>query len=459
MDKNGLFCSVLAALFLFFAIDCSYATPPGLAIKHSGLYEEEPGTWALSELNLANPPIVELNHKAKLLSCTFMEKQCSGLKITLKPSSVNNLKLADAKLRLSYRFEGKVNEVVVSLLPSDFPQMGFEGKSKLGLPLIFSAAKFSKHCFLIVMSAKEDLIFFRRLNNQCHDFRQHNTKQGIYYSYHQTKSSHVGSGFIGPRVILNENFEIVKTLDFDFDHHEFSLLSLEHWIGIEIELDRLSNGVVYLNKRIREREKGKIVWDWGVSDFLQFNESEFVPNPLQSGNDFEIFYSLIHFNYFNLFDKNRMLVSLGNNGIVMLDKEEKKVLWKLGGSKDSFGLKIDQNPTFIHTPMFDDSTGSMYVFANENIEKQGISSSKILKYVLDIKSRKLKSFDVIRQGKEYVIFMGSLQRYGKILSLGMGTKSTGRYDFLEITESGEELWKMSFQNGPWLVYRIYRSAY
>ncbi len=76
-------------------------------------------------------------------------------------------------------------------------------------------------------------------------------------------------GLFGTRILLSDDMRVLKRIEEIYDGHEFILFSLDHWIGMEVQLDRLSGGAVYLDKRLRERKNGTIVFDWGVSDFIK----------------------------------------------------------------------------------------------------------------------------------------------------------------------------------------------
>jgi hypothetical protein len=310
-------------------------------------------------------------------------------------------------------------------------------------------------CNLVILDPSGKIEFFRRLNEHCVDFRPHLVNGDTYYSYSVPRGPYVA----GPRVILDKDLNQVRYIKGKFDAHEFILISLDHYLTLEIDVDRFPSGDRFANSRVREYKEGKLVFDWGTSDYLSqfknaltasaypYHDSGLVPSPL-------------HLNSLQIIDEENILVSLGNNGIGLLNKKTKKLSWVLGGNQDQFGLAAQQNLIFIHTPIFYPKENRLIVFLNFSLAAQREGVTKILEYVLDIPERRLKSFRVIKATTEMAFQAGSLQEHGDgVLSIGMGFRILGKNDFIEVAKSGTENFSLRFAGNYISAYRFYRSPF
>lgn len=438
----------------------AFSSVEGLEIKHGELVSHEGHGYSLSEYHSERAPQIALLPGAKLLSCHWLGQKCKAAPWLLKLTGPVPQKPRQAQFVLTYLWQGKKKSFKLDVLSDAFPYMNRVGQSVLTSPLIFSVIRSkdetNKSCKLVVLSPQNELIFYRELPEACTDFRPHKTSDGLFYSYQEVSEGVSNVGLFGTRVVLNEDFSFFKRIEQVYDGHEFILLSKDHWIGMEIELDRLSGGAVYFNKRIRERKNGQVVFDWGVSDYVRQTKSEAVSLAVLAKYRNEVVVDLVHINSIQILNENEWLLGLGYSGVALLNKKERKLSWIFGGFSDQFALPAEQSPIFNHTPIFAPESETLYLFSNRTIGSLIDSAfARVLKYELDVSKRQVKKFHVLRDKKEFAYQMGSLEVHSEVLSIGMGTADRSAYDFVEM-KGDVETWSLTLQDPQSSVYRFYR---
>ena len=223
-------------------------------------------------------------------------------------------------------------------------------------------------------------------------------------------------------------------------------------------MGRLKSGPAYFDKRIQEVENGKVVFDWGVSDYFKAVNSEAtVLTRLASYKD-EVVADIIHMNSFQKIDEERLIIGMGFNGVVCLNMKERKIEWILGGMHDQFGLTMKQHPHFHHTPRFDPRDNTLTIFLNVSTSGHMKNSARIQRYKIDPIKKKLISLEVLRDKGEQAATLGSVQVIENTVSIGFGNRSKGDYDFLELYQGKEVAW-LRFKQPELKAYRIYRRAW
>lgn len=415
------------------------------------------GSWRLeSYVRHLNPKIVI--DADFIRSCYYREKPCprAGIALSLPEGKVPRARDSAIQLMVAgKRFR-------IELLPASFPWYTFIGRSTLTKPIIFSTAPADankdRHCDLLVVGPNGQLDFHRRMNFVCLDFRPHLVAGKQLYSFQVVTHGSL-MGTTGPRVLFDENFRFLLKTEIDYDLHEFLILGPMHWMGIEIALGRLPGGMSYLDRRIRERKDGKVVFDWGVSDFIKVTKSDAAPLGSIIEYKGETVADLIHMNSVTVLPNQKLLVGLGTNGLLVLDKISREIEWILGGYADQFSLPVMQHPFFQHTPTFSPKDQTLYLYSNYHPFLSTTNSSRVLKYELDIAQRKVRAFHVLREKQELSSLMGSLQVDGETLSVGTGTRFFGQLDFLELN-NGNVSASLKIDGEPrFTVYRMYRQPF
>lgn len=284
----------------------------------------------------------------------------------------------------------------------------------------------------------------------------------VFYSYEKVFWDLKSSIVQGARTILNDKFEIIHLISREIDPHEFHLIDLDHYVVLEAPSNRLKSGITYSDRRIREYDHGQKIFDWGLSDFMEeLGWPAVLGSYLQSTHS-ETVTELMHLNSFQLIDKNRMLVSLGSNGIVCLDRQTKKILWVFGGLSDEFGLTFDEQLPFIHTPSFNPSTKKITVFKNSSFDenREVFTPATVVEYELDLEHKKVIHSKVIRNGGEITVIRGSVQVTGQqVYSINYGTNDmTPQNTFVE-RQGDKDNMSIQIKDKNIEVYRIYRQPF
>lgn len=449
-------------LFLCFLIPAlGFCATVGLELQHAPLVGPTPRGYTLSEYHRSRPPEVRLAPGATLIACHWQGRECGPSPWVLSLGGPVPQKDRETRFQLTYRWKGKVRRFELDVLSDNFPYMTQTGHSVLALPLIFSVTSPSSEkkqntCHLVILSSEQELVFYRQLPIVCTDFRPHQTNDGLLYSYQEVQEGVADVGLFGSRIILSDDMRVLKRIEDTYDGHEFILLSLDHWIGMEVQLDRLSGGAVYLDKRLRERKNGAIVFDWGVSDFIKQTKSEGVCLATLGKFKNEMVVDLVHMNSIQVLSEDEWLVGLGHSGLGVLSKRTHRLDWILGGFADQFSLTAEQASIFVHTPSFNVRESALYLFSNRGAGKlDGAAPARILSYKLDVPQRRVTAFSVLRDRGEVVRQMGALQVEGDVLSISFGSAEKATHNFVEM-KGATDTWSLSFNGPGTVVYRFYR---
>ncbi len=423
-------------------------------VKNSTLREFSPGHYEMLEFRNEAPPEIFFEPEVKMRRCRFRQKKCIGTVFEPSPKSAR-----ENVVELIVEKNGKTHKFSIRILPESFPFNSPEGKSVLSRPLIFSAIRKRPHqdtyCHLVILSPKNELVFYRQLKELCTDFRPHLAQGKTWYSYSLTNEGIANVGSSGPRVLLDEKFNVIKVIDLPLDAHEFLFFGPDHWIGIEMGLERLKNGQLYLNKIIRERKNGEIVFEWSVKDYLAKMQSELTGSIVLTSFHGEKVAEILHLNSIQILNKEHLLVGFAYNGVALLERKSGKVIWHFGGIYDDFSIPMNIQPLFEHSATLTPE-GKLCLFSNLTPSAKGLTS-QVLCYLIDSEKRKVKSFEVLRDKGETSSMMGGVQFVGNVASIFFGLRKNADYDFIE-TSDGKDNWKLNLGK-DWIVYRFYREPF
>jgi hypothetical protein len=311
-----------------------------------------------------------------------------------------------------------------------------------------------------VIGSNGDLDFYRRLPKFCPDFRPHVVNGKTFYSMAlSTPSKDVLESWIGSRTIVDQNFQVVRELPGPLDMHEFVLIGENHYLSIEVPLERTRSGLLYANRTVREYRDGKAVFEWGVSDYIKQIGSGQAAGGFFFNIDGEAVADICHLNTAQSINENEVLVGLGECGITLIDKKTKKMKWLLGGFDDQFQLSYQQQPTLTHMADFNPRTGKLLVFSNRTAGNPiSYTPSRVLEYTLDTENKRVKEFKVIRSADEISPLMSSVQVDGDIYSIGYGSNVLTGPSFVEY-QNGKVQFSLSFRQRLAAFYRVYRTPY
>ena len=411
----------------------------------------------LEEYNALKPPVLQLNSTPTFGSCYFNGKPCdkSGYLVLQKthPNSVEKFKLNLIKA-------GKVQTYTIQVLPDDFPNFSLSGRSKSSRPIIFSSMPFDSSlnsCHLIVLKSSGEVRFYRKLHNNCIDFRPHKAGNEVYYSYLRINGYFKGSTVLGDRVILDSEFTPIFEVK-DLDCHEFILLSRSHWIQITAFLDRFDDQHMFVNREIREVSDGKVLFQWTLKDYFHQYPQAIYPHASVVTALGQPAMELIHLNSIQIVGSDELLIGLGDSGVALLNKNTRKIEWILGGYNDNFGIAEAQWFSLSHTPFFSPLDGRIILFANRAAGRFHDLDTRILDFHLDIQNKKVVDFSSTEAGFVNSYVVGSVQNEGSsLLTIGYGLHFDKGADIVEL-ENFKETWSLSMENKAAYIYRIYRMS-
>ena len=353
----------------------------------------------------------------------------------------------------------------VQFLPKNMPTLKIKGRSSTSEPFVFSLERLdvgskvleAKSCHLFILSPEGKLNFYRRLAEQCTDFRPHLVSGKTYYSYAVIRESFGQVADVGTRIILNENFDEVKRIE-DLDVSDFELLGLEDWIGMNLSLEKSPAGHLFLNQSLKEIRDSKVVFQWSLLDYIrQFNTEMFPGSEI-------LFYKgqralkLLRLNSFQRIGTKGYLLNLADSGIGYFDLQSGKVDWMLGGFQDQFHVHDALISHAQNTVFFDPEKSELLLFSNRNTGDYQFPESRVLKYRIDIPQRLISGFTELSLKKFVSATMGSVQESKNgSFTIGFGSRDLGGIDMIEYLK---EETKMSFSilSPEWRTRRIYRQS-
>ena len=144
---------------------------------------------------------------------------------------------------------------------------------------------------------------------------------------------------------------------------------------------------------------------------------------------------------------NNLIVSFGNmNTIMKIDRESGKIVWKLSGSGDEFGL-TDEQKTSGQSDLALTSDGYLTVFDNAVSSGQ----TRILKIKLDEVNKKVLEYHEFKVPGHISTTNGSVQKIGdeiEVYAIGWGQAKEGMTGISEIDfNTGKKLLEVTLPQG------------
>jgi hypothetical protein len=303
----------------------------------------------------------------------------------------------------------------------------------------------------LLLSSDCEILFSRKYPYQIDDFYPQIMNGKLYYSFLDYNA--------GKRTVLDEDFHVIKKLPWHMEMYGFLMLGDDHYIFIDSEKTHSSPGNCFITDMVREYDHGKLIFNLSAWDVLarKIPYRHLVLRDPWGESCVEAF----HFGSIQALPHHRLLLSLGNDGVVMIDRRTKKILWAFGGDADQFGLTSDVKPGVAHDAKFDDTSGKLLLFINnlQAEEASGKPMSSIAEFTLDPATHTLKKSEFKSAESFYSKYMGSVEEKNGIYSVGGGELFYGKYLFYEIAnlKAHFKIW-FDDQNGErikaWRVYRL-----
>jgi hypothetical protein len=407
--------------------------------------------YIVHEYQANHPPILYFKNNSNAIICMINKMDCTKNSRFILPINGNQPTL----YRITFGNNQKIEEFSIQIFPDNFPKFKIEGQSALNKSIIFSQFSFNKNTtittpsHLFILDPKGNILFYNSLPFLAFDFKPHLLKNKKYYSYLQAEQLSPKVTALGKRVILDENFNTVKTIPGPLDIHDFILIDLEWYICLRYELAQNTTGTFFINQRIEEYKNGKQIFQWDLNDLAKNNY--FAINTTQHMFDKKLAIDQFHLNSIQLLPNNKMLISLGYDSGLVIDRKTKKIDWVIGGYNDQFGITEEMGTALHHTPFLDIEKQTLTAFDNSIIKKK----SRVIEFTLDLKNKKIKKFDVIHDEGQFSAVMGSVEKHNNIYSIGFGSRDIGKFDFIEQTKDKRTM-GISFSQKYSSTYRFYR---
>ncbi len=337
---------------------------------------------------------------------------------------------------------------------------------------------------LYKMDTNGDIVFFSSNGAFCVNFTAHLINGEVYYSYAQQRNDSAtpaleGAGAtLSKHVIMNDQFEIIDEIvslstdmgmpeDHPFDHHEFVMIDVGHYIVtayVAVDVDNIPEDVCEGGQAsvvaavIQELKDGELIFQWNSTDYPELyawsSKVSDYSDPPYPYTDY------LHLNgiVIDPDDGNLVCSFRQMDSVLKLDRSTGEIIWVLGGDGDQFGLTEEQLMSHQHFPRFTES-GSLTIFDN------GISNvqTRALEYVLDEENLTVTQFNAYQVDGAYSFARGSTQKLDEeenIFLMGWGTRPQDGAILTEIDfDTGEVLFEVYDIESSTPSYRSFKFEY
>ncbi len=319
--------------------------------------------------------------------------------------------------------------------------------------------------YAVLMTNKGDIVFYHASIIEGYsigDFRRHILKNGdIRYTFMQrTKPLPPYAYWYGKLIVLDENFQKINELtQIDdqpdkrlIENHDALLIEDDHYIlpRYQHQLKDKNNYheiVAVLN--LQEIKDQKVIFEWKSSHYPELYDETLKECDYASG----YVQDYVHFNsvVIDPKDGNLILSFRHTSTIYKIDRKTGDIIWRLGGKKDDYNLTPEQKFLFQHTASIT-SDGYLMLFDNQstdmdqkcagNFQYKKYQTSRILKFKLDEKNKKVVDFQQIQ--------LPYLSQFmGNVFETNSGTYIVGYGSYLgmageEFDKDGNSLWTLKY---------------
>lgn len=427
----------------------------GLHIKNieSSDYSRSENQFYFHKFQINHPFVIEFTKEFDGKDCLIdrEEKCANGKQIIL-----DKVNFDKPIIEISYLINNKKKTFFFHQFPINFPKFKFVGTSNRKEDFIFSWApkkldlnKQKEFSYLFVISPTGKLKFFQNLPFTAVDFRPHRIGNKLFFSYLKATAIYPLVTIEGHRHLFSDQMQFIHSFPELLDFHDFQLIDTNHFIGITYEVKKNVFDRKYIEQKIIEIKNRKKVFEWSVDEFAKLNP---FPNwKMKSTYQNQNVVHQYHLNHIqNLGDQ--LLISLGFECVILLNKKTKKITWVFGGGSDQFGLSEEISTSLHHTPILDLKNSTLTLFDN-GVNKR---SSRVLQYKLDLEKKKIIQFKQVGIPYSFSAMMGSVEELNQNYTIGFGTRDFGTIDILEI-ENNKTKMSLSFDSPDSGTYKIYRS--
>lgn len=350
--------------------------------------------------------------------------------------------------------------------------------------------------YVYKMSTDGNLVYWRMAGGADaslggNDFKRTEVDGKVYYSFlwggDSTEYPYLSGVKYGrmQAIVLDENYQLADHIQFMLPSDkigancrmanvQFTVLGDHHYLltaYIGKNVDNIPSSVSHTEQGVRitaaivqEIKDGQLVFEWDSADYPEL----YALNPAADyHNKSDYWTDYIHLNSVVVDPAdNNFVFSLSNaNTIIKIDRTNGKILWKLGGSADEFGLTEEQK--FSHqNDVRITSDGAITMFNNgvpaETVDENGqaaFGQSGIIKLNIDEANKTLVSFEEYACDEAYSPDMGSAQEISDgIYVVGWGERYTATPLFSEVDfKNGKTLFALVRPNyNGSNLYRVYK---
>ena len=326
---------------------------------------------------------------------------------------------------------------------------------------------------LVILDLFGEIIYQKNTNGVASDFRQWKCGKSIYYSYsvydRYACQEFAALGSARHIVILDSAFNEIKQIHLvsngnisierkqDLDHHDFIMLSLDHYFTIASYpkiVNNLPLGLANTTQAkvaapiIQEIKNGAVVWQWDASDYSEFYTSSMRSNEFSKTSKLQDY---MHINsiLLDLRDSN-LIVSFHNlDQVIKIRRPTGEILWRLGGKNSDFQLTTDCRFSCQHNATLIDDNSTLLIL--DNGEKKNRAYSRVLEFKLNEKGKYIESFKSFNIPGALIENQGSVEKVGGDYFICGGDEN---YFIQCDATSGLKKMKMDFSHGSYRGYYV-----
>jgi arylsulfate sulfotransferase len=324
---------------------------------------------------------------------------------------------------------------------------------------------------LIIMDMQGHILLDKQVDGVASDFRQWKINGHTRYSYqvYDPNAYQVLADFGAARhvVVLDSALDEIKQIHLlpfndiitdkkqDLDHHDFILLSDDHYLTMAVYVKTVTNIPAYLTQSpknktavpiIQEVNNGKVVWQWDGSRFPEFYLNSELGNKFYDTSSAQD-YTHINSMFIDPRDSN-LIVSVHNtNQVIKIDRHTGDILWRLGGRNSDFPLTHQQVFLRQHHATLVDSNRTLLLL--DNGEKSARPYSRVLEFNLDEQKKTITGFKAYNIPEPFAGTRGSVQKIGDNYLICGGSAN---YILEANSRTGEKIMEIK-TNQP--LYRAY----
>lgn len=398
----------------------------------------------------------------------------------------------DTSLKLEIEYKECKRTYFINTIHSEMPKYKSTGVSKIDGYIYTNVHNYK---FILKMDKYGDIIFWRRTNQNSHDFKPSIVNGKLYYSYCDERyfDLDIYGNWSGEStlIIMNDKFEIIDRVGeikkgIWPEFHDSIILDIGHYIIPSYVLTYVNNipgkegdiSTSVMANLVHEVKNGVATELFNSINHPEFYAASYIRDTVKTTyNNYpghykqKVFATIdyMHLNTLVLRENNtKMLINFRQqNACIYYNIKTKEIEWILGGDLDQFGLAEEQKFWHAHYPTFEFSKHCESKNAGEEdmivILDNGNNAklTRVAEYRLDFKNKKLLEFKAYSIATRYSEAGACTQRIseghytiGWGLFIGVHTPKYTEVDFN--TNTIEFEWFLGHKDG---TYRAVKFPY